>query len=223
MSETWIDEGLLVEDRLTTSFDTNSEAFRDILRLYSRPNSLVGDLTYGKGVFWSKVDTSDFFSTYFTDLTEDGVDMRDTDYPDDMFDLLVIDPPYRYNPATSTHPDGLDQNYRVGSAPKNIQGVIDLYVDAAKEAARIIKHGGFLVVKCQDTIQDGRQWWVHMTLTEQIEKMGFALKDLAVVVGQPKRTRWKVQKHLDKNHSYFLVFRLGGQHPFGQKSSQSRS
>lgn len=223
MTERTVDEGIEVDERLTTSFKSNSEAFRDICRLYTRPNDIVGDLTYGKGVFWMKVDTGQYFATYFTDLAEDGVDMRDTTYPDEMFDFLVIDPPYRYNPKTATHPAGWDKQYQVGKAPSNIQGVIKLYEDGAREAHRILRRGGFLVVKCQDTIQSSNQWWVHMILTESIEAMGFYLKDLAVVTGQMKHVRWKVQKHLDKNHSYFLVFRKGGSYPLGNKSVQRRS
>lgn len=217
-----VDEGVRLPTRLGSSFSSNPSAISALASLYLRPGQTVIDPTYGKGVFWKEVDT-DLYDCRFTDLAGDGVDFRDLPYEDESADWVVLDPPYRYNPRTATHPEGLDGNYRVGDAPKNIQGVIDLYLDGAREAHRVLRVGGFLVVKCQDTIQDGKQVWVHSLLSEAIEDMGFALKDLAVVVGQPKRVRWPVQKHLDKTHSYFLVFRKGGLWPFGQVSSQSRS
>lgn len=216
-----VDRGSNVATRLPSHFSDNASAFAAIASLYTRPGMTVCDATYGKGVFWRNIDTSQF-TRLFTDIVTDGVDMRELPYPDESIDLIVLDPPYRYNPRTATHPAGLDENYRVAVAPENILGVIDLYLDGAREAHRTLREGGFLVVKCQDTIQDGRQFWVHMALTQDIEEMGFALKDLAVVVGQSKRVRWKVQKHLDKTHSYFLVFRKGGLWPFGQVSSQAR-
>ena len=37
---------------------TNDELFPNILKLYVKVGSRVADVTYGKGVFWRKVDTS---------------------------------------------------------------------------------------------------------------------------------------------------------------------
>lgn len=216
-----VDAGIRPVARYGSSFDSNPSAMLSLTDLYLRPGQTVIDPTYGKGVFWKKVEVG-LYDCRFTDLADDGIDFRALPYDDESADWVVLDPPYRYNPRTATHPEGLDGNYRVADAPHNIQGVIDLYLDGAKEAHRVLRQGGFLVVKCQDTIQDGKQVWTHMILTSRIEELGFALKDLAVVVDQLKRVRWKVQKHLDKTHSYFLVFRKGGLWPFGQVSSQRR-
>jgi hypothetical protein len=91
------------------------------------------------------------------------------------------------------------------------------------EAGRILKQGGFLVVKCQDTIQDGKPVWVHKLLMDYAEIIGLACRDLLVVTtASPTKSRWERQRHLRKAHSYFLVFRKGGHFPFGIPSVQKR-
>lgn len=119
-----IDSGIETASRLGSSFSTNPGAISALVALYLRPGQMVIDPTYGKGVFWREVDTSDY-ACHFSDLADDGIDFRDLPYDDDSADWVVLDPPYRYNPRTATHPEGLDGNYRVHGAPKNIQGVID--------------------------------------------------------------------------------------------------
>ena len=38
----------------------NDVVFKDILELYVKENSKIADVTYGKGVFWKKVDMSKY-------------------------------------------------------------------------------------------------------------------------------------------------------------------
>lgn len=95
-----------VRDRrpvLTAKVGTNADLFPDILRIYAKPGDKIADVTYGRGVFWRKVDTSQY-ECFFTDLAKDieppaigGVDMRDLPYEDESMDMVVIDPPYAYS------------------------------------------------------------------------------------------------------------------------------
>ena len=93
-----------------------------------------------------------------------------------------------------------------------------------KESHRVLRQGGFLVVKCQDTVQDGKNIWVHNILIQKAESIGYACRDLLIVITKsPTKTRWNKQRHLRKAHSYFLVFRKGGHFPFGIPSVCKRS
>lgn len=222
-----VDYGVPVDPRLTTVFTSNADAFEAILSVYApvepdQPRQTIIDPTFGRGVFWSKVDRS-LYDVRCTDLT-DGVDCRALPYPDSSADMVVLDPPYRYTPAKNKAHPALDAPYALqASAPTRTQGVIEVYVAGMAEAKRVLRHGGFLVVKCQDTVQDGKQIWVHVLLMHAAEELGFACRDLAVVA--PKsvtRSRWEKQRHLRRAHSNFLVFRLGGQFPFGIPSVQAR-
>lgn len=125
--------------------------------------------------------------------------------------MIVLDPPYRYTPAKSVPQKHLDERYKLtdnSSDITRVQGVWDLYSAGMKESYRVLKKGGFLIVKCQDTIQDGLQYRSRIEIHNRAIKIGFVDKD-EVVVASPTvgKTRWQIQKHLRKAHSYFLIFR----------------
>lgn len=53
-----------------------------------------------------------------------------------------------------------------------------------------------------------QQRLTHIELVNELDKIGFVIEDLFVVVrrGKPGVSRWLRQAHARKNHSYFLVF-----------------
>jgi DNA modification methylase len=220
-----VDHGVPTDDTLTSVCGSNSEGFARIVRLYARPGDTICDPTFGSGTFWALVDRSRY-RVFATDLKADGVDLRSLPYADASADMLVNDPPYRYTPARNIRHEDLpghgrvDGQYNLQAAGlTNTQAVLDLYYAGMTEAQRVLKPGGFLVVKCQDTVQDGRNIWVHLLLMRRAEESGFACRDLVVITTKsPTKTRWDRQRHLRKAHSYFLVFRKGGHFPFGMPS-----
>jgi hypothetical protein len=218
-----LDLGVPSDPLLKTSHGNNEDAFAAILAIYARPGQRIVDPTFGSGVFWKRIDVAQY-DAYLTDLGSGGPDMRDLPGDAESVDLVVLDPPYRYTPtANQAHP-ALDTRYSLkASAPTRTQGVIELYVDGIKSANRILKRGGFCVAKCQDTVQDGKQIWVHCELMSRAESLGFACRDIVVVTQEtPTKSRWENQRHLRKAHSYFLVFRKGGAFPFGMPSGERR-
>lgn len=220
-----VDYGVDVDDSLNTICSSNDEGFGRIVRLYARPGDKIADPTYGNGVFWKQVDRSQY-SVLATDLKVDGVDMRSLPYEDGSLDMVVNDPPYRYTPEKNTkHEDTpghgkVDGLYNLQAAKlTNTQAVLDLYYQSMQEAKRVLKDGGFLVIKCQDTVQDGKNIWVHDLLMKKAEELDYACRDLLVVITKsPTKTRWDKQRHLRKAHSYFIVFRKGGHFPYGMPS-----
>lgn len=221
-----VDQGVPNEDGVghISWAATNEAMFARILDLYARPGMTIADVTYGKGAFWKLTDTS-LYDFRPTDATT-GVDARALPYGADSLDMLVFDPPYRYverrTQASHTHEQYQLESLRFEQRP-GIDGVLDLYRDGITEAARVIRRGGFLVVKCQDTAGDGKQTWMHDHVMAYCEASGFTPVDLAVVViPSPPPTRWKIQRSLKKAHSYFVIARKGGFYPFGYKSVQAR-
>jgi hypothetical protein len=223
-----VDLGVATENDLNTVCHSNEEGFSRLLRLYARKGQTIADPTYGNGRFWKNIDQS-MYDVRATDLTG-GVDFRSLPYANQTIDLLVLDPPYRYTPEKNKKPEDtpghgkVDGLYNLQAAKlKNTQAVIDLYVAGFTEAKRTLRPGGFLIVKCQDTVQDGTNIWVHMTLMQRAEALGFACRDLLIVApASVLKTRWERQRHLRKAHSYFLVLRLGGHFPFGMPSVEKR-
>lgn len=190
---------------------TNDEVFPQILDLYVAPGAKIADVTYGKGVFWKRVDRRRY-DLKATDL-KDGVDARDLPYGEGSLDCVVFDPPYMHTPGGTAHVD--HQNYeayysnnKALSRSKYHEAVLDLYFDAAKEAYRVLKKGGIYIVKCQDEVCANRQRLTHVEIINFVEKLGFVTEDLFVVVrcNNPGVSRVLKQVHARKNHSYFLVF-----------------
>ncbi len=122
-----------------------------------REEWLTLDATYGLGVFWKKW-RPEHLVRQDLDATKapDGVvDFRCLPYPDDTFDAVMFDPPYKLN----GQPDPLvDDRYGVG-VPTRWQDRMALCTEGIIEQARVLKVGGNLLVKCQDQVCSGRIRW----------------------------------------------------------------
>lgn len=204
---------------LSAQVNVNAEIFPQVLELHVPRGARIADVTYGKGVFWQKVDP-EAYELLPSDL-KTGVDCTALPYEDDSFDAVVLDPPYMEGLFRSTedrlagsgshaafrdsYSDGKRTN---GSGPKWHDAVLDLYFRAGAEAKRILKPNGVFIVKCQDEVSANRQRLTHVELINHFETRGFYTKDLFVVVrrNRPGVSRMVKQVHARKNHSYFLVF-----------------
>jgi len=190
---------------------TNDEVFPFVLSLYVVPGSTVADVTYGKGVFWRKIP-QDAYKLLPSDR-ETGVDCRNLPYQDASINCVVFDPPYMHTPGGTAHVghqnyEGYYKNNLANSEKKYHEAVLDLYFTAAREAWRVLHHGGVYIVKCQDEVCANQQRLTHVELINELQSYGFIVEDLFVVLrnGKPGVSRLLTQAHARKNHSYFLVF-----------------
>ena len=193
--------------------DGNGKLFPQILGLYVPAGSRIADVTYGKGAFWRHVP-EDRYEVLATDI-QDGVDCRELPYGDASIDCVVLDPPYMHSPGGSAHSShsAFEEHYRNNSTgnrteAKYHEAVLTLYVDAGKEAHRVLRERGVLIVKCQDEVCSNRQKFTHVEIMLAYQEMGFVAEDLFVVVrnNRPGVSSSVRQVHARKNHSYFLVF-----------------
>lgn len=197
----------------------NEKVFPEILALHVPIGSVVADVTWGKGVFWKRVSKG-YYTVRASDL-QTGVDCRNLPYGDGEIDCVVLDPPYMEGlfRKSQNHMAGAGQyaafrnHYSDGQAteeggPKYHAAVTDLYFKAGREAYRVLRHCGVLIVKCQDEVSANQQRLTHVEIINDYEKLGFYAKDLFVVVrnNRPAMSRVLKQKHARKNHSYFIVF-----------------
>jgi tRNA G10 N-methylase Trm11 len=191
---------------ITATKGTNADLFPSVLSIYVPEGSVVADVTYGRGVFWQKVDRSKY-DLRATDL-QDGTDARKLPYADESLDALVFDPPYmHWSGSIKESINGCYKNNERGESAKSWQDVLKLYTDAAIEARRVLKPSGVFICKVQDTVACGKQRWFHVHVM-QLE--GFHCEDIFVLMqnGIPTHDpKWKKQYHARKNHSYFIVLR----------------
>jgi len=197
---------------------TNEDVFPAIMSLHVRSGAVVADVTYGRGIFWKRVDP-DRYRLLPTDV-KTGVDCRRLPYGRSTIDCVVLDPPYMeglYRRATSQLAGGgtyaafrstYSNGQRTLSGPKYHDAVLDLYFGAGREAFRVLKSDGVLIVKCQDEVSANTQRLTHVEIIGEYARLGFRAKDLFVLVrpNRPAVSRIVRQEHARKNHSYFLVF-----------------
>jgi hypothetical protein len=202
----------------TAHVGTNEDVFPAIMNLHVGSGAVVADVTHGRGIFWKRV-APDRYRVLPTDI-KTGVDCRKLPYECATIDCVVLDPPYMeglYRRATSQLAGGgtyaafrstYSNGQRTLSGPKYHDAVLDLYFGAGREAFRVLKAGGVLIVKCQDEVSANTQRLTHVEIIGEYARIGFRAKDLFVLVrpNRPAVSRLVRQAHARKNHSYFLVF-----------------
>jgi tRNA G10 N-methylase Trm11 len=217
--------GIATSDLIMSAYvDGNENIFPHILELHVPKGSKIADVTWGRGVFWKKVP-KDEYEVFGTDIAM-GVDCRALPYSNESLDCVVLDPPYmegfyrkeNSQKAGSGSYRGIAEAYSNGDetngdtdnkgTKKWHAAVTDMYFKASIEAYRVLRKKGIFIVKCQDEVSAGKQWFTHVEIINELEKMGFYSKDLFVVVrnNKPAVSRLVKQVHARKNHSYFLVF-----------------
>jgi DNA modification methylase len=199
---------------------TNAEVFPRVLALHVPEGSAVADVTYGKGIFWKNVPRERYV-LHASDI-QTGTDCRNLPYASGSLDCVVLDPPYMEGlhrrcvtqlAGAGTH-SAFRDTYSNGEpvesadAPKYHEAVLEFYFAAGREAHRVLRPYGVLIVKCQDEVSANTQRLTHVEIINRYESLGFYAKDLFVVVrpNRPGVSRVKRQEHARKNHSYFLVF-----------------
>lgn len=209
---------------VTAKVGNNDDLFPDILRLYVPRGSLVADVTWGRGIFWKQVDQDDY-RIIRSDIERCGdvqCNFRALPHPAASLDAVILDPPYLYIGGwktlrgyfhETTH-DWENTSYgNVERASRGISGVkaVDqMYYEGIQEAARVLRKGGILILKCMDQVQSGKQQWAHIVYLRFGEEVGFMSEDLFVLVRKSRplmRHKPENQKHARRNHSYFLVMR----------------
>ena len=198
---------------LSAHVDGNGQVFPEIMKLYVAQGSIVADVTYGKGAFWRNIPPGTY-ELRATDILN-GIDCRDLPYTDGEIDCVVLDPPYMHSPGGTAHGGHtpFETHYRNNGSGKQTgskyhEAVLELYCEAGREAYRVLRERGVMIVKCQDEVCSNRQRFTHIEIIQAYEKIGFVAEDLFIVVraNRPGVSRAIRQVHARKNHSYFLVF-----------------
>jgi hypothetical protein len=194
----------------------NAELFPRVLSLYVPKGSIVADVTYGQGVFWKNVAPTDYV-VKTTDL-KNGIDCRELPYQDNSMNCVVFDPPYMHTPGGTAHNghqnfENYYRNNRANNEDKKYhEAVLDLYFKGSREAYRVLRPKGILIIKCQDEVCANKQRLTHVEIIVELQRMGFMVEDMFVLMrtNRPGVSRILKQCHARKNHSYFLVFRKNG-------------
>jgi len=181
-----------------------------IFKLHLEENTFDVDLTYGNGGFYKKgisqpTHRFDIDDT-LTNITK-ACNSNDTGLNTASVNSIVFDPPFLT----------YIKKQRIGNSSmvmaKRFSGywssdeLADHYKSSIKEAARILKHKGILVIKCQDIVHNHKLFCTHAHILNWSSEF-FRLKDLFIQAAthrMPAPNRKGTQKHARVFHSYWIV------------------
>lgn len=183
-----------------TPWETNAHMIVDVVALgYLRDTDLILDPTYGRGGWWKLWEPA---GLVFHDLKLDGVDFRDLPYATGVFDAVAFDPPYKLNGTPTAE---VDERYGV-DVVKTWQERHVLIAEGMVECARVLKKGGYLLLKCQDQVSSGHVRWQTDIFTRVGIGHGLTKVDRLDMLGGRAQPDGRRQVHARRNASQLLVF-----------------
>lgn len=184
----------------------NAEAIRDAAEL-GYINGHVLDMTYGQGRFWKnyrpdRMITNDRDRSTSADIHENFTHLP---FRSEVFDTVVFDPPYKLNGTGGSHAS--DKAYGVANSGRDRMRLI---LRGLGEASRLTRHGGHLLVKCQDQVCSGRKVWMTHIIVDFTQRVcGLTLVDQLHVGGYRPQPAGRRQVHSRQDYSTLLIFRKG--------------
>jgi len=189
-----------------TAWKSNAELLADVATL-GYLNGRVLDCTWGLGVFWKSWQPKELVACDKdpTKAPPGGVvaDFRNLPFPDESFDTVVIDPPYKLN---GTPTPEVDNRYGV-DVVSSWQDRHALIRDGITECARIVRRRGYVLLKCQDQVCSGRKRWQTIAFSIHAATEGLDLVDRFDMLVTPRpQPEGRRQIHSQGNYSTLLIF-----------------
>jgi hypothetical protein len=184
------------------------EIIRNIIKLHC-PEGIELDPTYSKGNFYKNSGIDEPLEKF--DLypqADDTLEANANDLPhwDNSIKSIMFDPPFVVG-HTKDKPSGIIGKRFHGF--RYIQDLWQWYSQCLEEFYRILETKGILIIKCQDTVSSGKQWFSHVYLMNEASKIGFYNLDLFILLAKNRIIghNHSNQKHARKFHSYFIVLK----------------
>jgi len=189
------------------SYD-QEEILEWIQRLYC-PKGFELDPTYSKGNFYGGKILSPPLK-YDIEPQVEGVvqaDCRKLPLPDASVRSIIFDPPFVGASIGSVEAKIGIIKQRFGFYRKVPIELWGMYKEALQEFYRLLYPEGFLIFKCQDTVEDSKQYLSHIKIINMALNLGFYPKDLFILLAKNRLTSpsQRIQQHARKYHCYFLV------------------
>jgi hypothetical protein len=184
----------------------NATLIADCAQLgYLKKDDMVADVTYGLGRFW-KVWSPDILLASDGDIDKSpcdvAVDFRALPFSDNELDAVVFDPPYRF---AGTSRMSSDAGYGIG-AYLSPADRMELILDGVAEAARVVRPGGKVFVKCQDQVVSGKVVFQTLEIAEYAAFVRLDLIDMLHVQSYRPQPAGRRQVHARRDYSTLLVF-----------------
>ncbi|MBM08849.1 MAG: hypothetical protein CMF69_04625 [Magnetovibrio sp.] len=191
-------------------YDDQFKILDSILKLHIKEKTFDVDLTYGNGAFYKngipqpqhRFDIDDSLKN----ITK-VCNSNNTNLPSASVNSVIFDPPFlTYIKKQRTGNSKMVMSRRF-SGYWTSEELSEHYKSSIKEAARILKHKGIMVIKCQDIVHNHKLFCTHAHILNWCSDF-FRLKDLFVQAAKhrmPAPNRKGIQKHARIFHSYWII------------------
>jgi hypothetical protein len=190
---------------------SQTEILSWIIRLYC-PRGFDLDPTYSKGNFYKLIPEPKIKMDLDPGPGIIPADARNLPLRSSSLESIIFDPPFLgASPVKPSKPGSNKIKRRFGSY-KTFDELWSMYHRALEEFYRILNDRGVLIFKCQDGINDHKQYLSHVEIINYALQLGFYAIDLfillakSVIIGGNHHN----QEHARKTHCYFLVFSKKG-------------
>ena len=192
-------------------YESNFEVIKNIMDLYKIERFDL-DCTYSTGNFWkglpSPINKTDILpvNDSITSANSENLPFENNSMKSIMYDptFVIVGKTFKENKEGSSVISKRFSGYTKYDHLKNN------YYNTLKELYRICDDGGFVVVKCQDTVSGGKNHFSHVMVMNMALELGFYPKDMFILTAKMRINsfggRWNKQEHARKYHSYFWVF-----------------
>ncbi len=191
-------------------YNSNQEVIQNIMKLYNIEQFDL-DCTYSKGTFWKNLPQPKIKSD-FAPVNDTVIQANSENLPfgDNSMSSIMYDPPFIISGK-------LYKENKEGSSiiAKRFEGYTSYdkltknYYNTLKELYRVCSDKGYVVVKSQDTVSGGKNYFTHNMIMNMALEIGFYPKDLFILVAKARINsfggKWNKQEHARKHHSYFIV------------------
>jgi hypothetical protein len=192
-------------------YNSNYDTIKNIMTLYNIEQFDL-DCTYSKGAFWKDLPSPKYKSDlYPANSTVIEASSENLPFGDSSMKSIMYDPPFVI--AGKTYKDNKEGSSIMAKRFEGYNTYNDLtvnYFNTLKELYRICEKGGYVVMKCQDTVSGGKNHFSHCLIMNMAMEIGFYPRDLFILNSNVRLnsfgTKWTKQEHARKYHSYFWVF-----------------
>lgn len=188
---------------------SNDEIIDNIIKLHCKGNISL-DPTYGRGNFYKNIPEPIIKMDLYPQA--EGVIKANVEFlplRDSSMETIIFDPPFLATTGKmSTEDDNNIIVKRFGLYP-NEKELHSFYSRALQELYRVLQNKGILICRSQDKVSGGKQYFSHVYIINEAERIGYYVKDLFILLAKNRIIAdWqRNQKHARKFHSYYIVLK----------------
>lgn len=192
---------------IKTVSDSQEEILCNILQLYVNQETFDCDLTTSRGVFYHNIIP---FPKHLYDKYPQMAEVKPLEeafaLPSESFHSVIVDLPFLIKDEKSAKTSMIAQRF---SSFQTVKELYDANDSMIALAFRLLRKGGYLIMKTMDYKYGTSQLWVGNYVHNKAEEIGFKLVDLFILISK-KRILYAngfIQHSARKYHSYFFVFK----------------